>query len=148
MLRITLLIAVIAVGLATWALLRPPGAAPTAAGGAGGGDPKARVCTAANTVATAVSLQTNADIGPEPAAVEAVAGNARLAMLGGGTYLLGEISGDTPSDVADAARSFGNTLQAIGMNALSGVANSDPVQADRIKAAEKSRNELAQLCTK
>lgn len=146
--RITLLIAVIAVGLAVWALLRSPAESPTAAGSPGGGDPKARVCAAANTVATAVSLQTNADVGPEPAAIEAVAGNARLAMLGGGTYLVSQISADTPSEVADAAQSFGDTLQAIGIHALSGVDNSDPVQADRIKAAETSRNKLAEVCAK
>ena len=55
---------------------------------------------------------------------------------------------DTPKELADAARSFGDTLQLIGMNALSGLPNSDPAQADRIKQAEVSRNKLGELCAK
>lgn len=145
---IALLVAVIAVGLAVWALLSTPEQQSTSATGAPlQGDAKDRVCTAAHTVAMAVQRQTNADIGPEPAAVEAVAANARLAMLGGGDYLLSQISSDTPQDLADEARSFGTTLQQIGANALAGVSNDDELQAGRILNAEASRNKLSQICS-
>ncbi|MGD9517792.1 MAG: hypothetical protein AB7V49_27345, partial [Mycolicibacterium sp.] len=87
------------------------------------------------------------NIGQEPAAVEAVAANARLAMLGGGDYLLSQISSDTPQDLADAARAFGTTLQQIGANALAGVPNDEDLQAGRIRDAEASRNKLSQLCS-
>lgn len=142
-----MLAALVAIGIAVWALLSVPEATPTAEHQLTG-DPKTRVCDAGQLVSLAVQLQTNADVGPEPAAVEAVAGNARLSMLGGGEYLLSQISADTPKDIADAARSFGSTLQAIGMNALAGQTNADPAQADRIRAAESSRNKLGELCSK
>lgn len=149
---IALLLALIAVGLSVWALVSMPSdsasagqvtAAPTLSG-----DAKERVCRAAHTVATAVQAQTNRSIGPEPAAVEAVAANARLAMVGGGEYLVSQISADTPAELADAARSFAATLQMIGVNALAGVPNTDELQAGRIRDAESTRNELSQLCAR
>ena len=144
---IALLVALIAVGVAVWALVSAPEqTSVTAEGTPLSGDARDRVCTAGHVVAMAVQLQTNANIGPEPAAVEAVAANARLSMLGGGDYLLSQISTDTPADLADAARSFGNTLQQLGVNALAGVANDDDLQAGRYRDAEASRNKLAQLC--
>ncbi len=148
---IALVVALIAVGLAVWALVAKPdqsaAQAQMPAAPALSGDAKGRVCAAANTVATAVQAQTNRSVGPEPAAVEAVAANARLAMVGGGAYLVSQISADTPSELADAARSFGTTLQMIGVNALAGVPNTEEVQAGRIRDAEATRNKLSLLCT-
>ncbi len=162
---ITLVIALVAVGLAVWALVRASeepsatqgapsgdmaqGAEPgDEAEGAQPGDAKQRVCDAAQVVAVAVQLQTNTTLGSDPAAVEAVAANARLAMLGGGDYLLSQIEAGTPADLADAARSFGTTLRAIGINLLAGVPNADPVQDARLRDAEKTRDKLAELCTR
>lgn len=159
---ITLVIALIAVGLAVWALLRSP-ESPSTEGPAGQategplpgeaiegalpGDAKQRVCDAAQVVTVAVQLQTNTDLGSEPAAVEAVAANARLAMLGGGEYLLSQIEPGTPAELADAARSFGTTLRVIGINALAGMPNSNPAQDTRLREAEKTRDMLAKICT-
>ena len=158
---VTLVIALIAAGLAVWALVSMPeqsSASDTAPSGdtasgnaaapASPGDAKQRVCDAAQTVAVAVQLQTNSNIGPEPAAVEAVAANARLAMLGGGDYVLSQLDAETPPEVADPARSFGNTLRLLGISALAGVPNSDPVNQERIQEWEKARNTLGQLCTR
>lgn len=143
------MVALIAVGLAVWALVSPPGQGSVSAEGVPlSGDGKSRVCDAAQVVAVAVQMQTNANVGPEPAAVEAVAANARLAMLGGGDYLLSQISSETPGELADAARAFGNTLRQIGINALAGTPNDDEVQAARIRDAEASRTKLGQICTK
>ncbi|SPY00016.1 hypothetical protein [Mycolicibacterium chubuense] len=144
---IALLAALVAIGVAVWALLSVPDASPTAERQLSG-DPKTRVCDAGQLVAMGVQIQTNVRIGTEPAALEAVAANARLSMLGGGDYLLSQISADTPGDIADAARKFGSELQVIGMNAIAGTDNADPAQADRIKAAESSRNTLGELCAK
>lgn len=144
---IALVVALIAVGIAVWALVSVPEQASAASDGTPlTGDAKDRVCTAGHVVAMAVQVQTNANIGPEPAAVEAVAANARLAMLGGGDYLLSQIGTDTPADLADAARSFGNTLQQLGVNILAGVSNDDELQAGRYRAAEEARNKLAKIC--
>ncbi len=96
----------------------------------------------------AVQLQTNTAPGSDPAAVEAVAANARLAMLGGGDYLVSQIEDGTPADLAEAARSFGTTLRVIGINLLAGVPNADPAQDARLRDAEKTRDKLAELCTR
>ena len=103
-------------------------------------------CTAFDTVSKAVKLQTNADLGPDPVALEAVAGNARLALLGGGQYLLNRLDSATPPELADAVRSFANNLQDIGMYAAAGVMNSDPAQAARLAEGEATRKQILDLC--
>ena len=99
-------------------------------------DAKAGVCGAFDMVRKAVSMQTNADLGPDPVAREAVAANARLATLGGGEYLLSRLDPATPPELADAVRSFANNLQDIGMNQLVGVPNTDPTIASRLREAD------------
>ena len=47
-----------------------------------------------------------------------MAANARLAMFGGGSYLLAHIDPATPDDLAAAAKSFANGLQDIAVYAL------------------------------
>ena len=156
---VALLVAVVAVGLAVWALETasfehgPAVANPAAsepAGPAGSeqavGDPKAKVCAAFDTVSKAVSSQTNTDLGADPVAQAAVAGNARLALVGGGQYLLGQLDSATSKDLANAVRSFGNDLQYIGMNALAGVPNGDPVLAGRLTQADQTRTRIVGLC--
>jgi hypothetical protein len=139
-----LVIALIAAAVAGWALLRPtpPSAAPAAAPQQSG-DPKANACDAYRTVSSAISLQTHADPGTE---VQGVAANARLAMSGGATYLLAHLNPGTPADLADAIRTFATGLQDISMNALAGVPNSDPKQADRLRNAEATNSRIAELC--
>jgi hypothetical protein len=139
-----LLIAVIAVGLAVWALVSASAKAPAAAEQPG--DSKARVCAASDTVSEAVALQTHADLGPDPVAKASVAGNARLALIGGGQYLLNRLDSATPRELADAVRSFANNLQDIGMNQLAQVASDDPAQAARLGEVESVRKRIADLC--
>ena len=147
-----LVIALVGTGLATWSLLRPtpepqivavatPAATPEQIT-----DAKVKVCNAFNTVRTAVQLQTHGDLGPDPIAQQAVAANARLAILGGGSYLLAQLDPAAPPDLADAARSFAGSLQAIAMNTLAGVANDDPTQAGRLRDGEADNNKVADLC--
>ena len=83
-----LLIATIAAALAIWTVVNKTPDSSAAA--RQDGDSKTRVCTAFDTVARAVQLQTHAELGPDPVAQPAVAGNARLAMVGGGDYLLSQ----------------------------------------------------------
>jgi hypothetical protein len=139
-----LLVAVVAVGLSIWALTSSSSDSSATANLPG--DPKTRVCTAFNEVSKAVQLQTNSDVGPDPVAKMAVAGNARLALLGGGQYLLTRLGGDAPSDLADPVRSFANDLQEIGMAALTGSVNTDPEQAQRMTRAEVSRKQIVDMC--
>ena len=106
----------------------------------------ARVCGAFDTVRNAVSLQTNADLGADPVAVQAVAANARLATLGGGQYLLTQLSDATPSDLSESVRSFANTLQNIGIGQLAGSPANDPAQVERLNAAQDDAARISELC--
>ena len=138
-----LVIALIAAAAAGWALLRPAPSSPTPSAASQSGDPKANACAAFKTVTSAVSLQSHADPGAE---VQGVAANARLAMSGGATYLLAHLNPGTPADLADAIRAFATGLQDISMNALAGVANAEPAQADRLRNAETVNTRIAELC--
>jgi len=103
-------------------------------------------CADFTTVHTAVSLQTHADLGTDPVAVQAVAANARLSMAAGGSYLLSRLDPATPRDLATAVRSFANNLQDIAVNAMAGVPNEDPAQAARLQDAQAGNDRIANLC--
>lgn len=138
-----LVISLIAAGAAGWALLRPASPSATPAVAPQSGDPKTTACDAYRTVTTAVSLQTHADAGAE---VQGVAANARLAMSGGATYLLAHLNPGTPPELADTIRTFAAGLQDISMNALAGVPNEEPAQAERLRNAEAANSRIAALC--
>ena len=152
---VALVVAVGALAVAIWALLStPPAGEATSASGdeasSGGEDSPeeagARICGAFDTVRNAVSLQTNADLGADPVAVQAVAANARLATLGGGQYLLTQLSDATPSDLSESVRSFANTLQNIGIGQLAGSPANDPAQVQRLDAAQDDAARISELC--
>jgi hypothetical protein len=138
----------VAVALGAWSLLRPLNASTTAPPATGQqiAAAKARACTASNTVSTAVSLQTHADLGSDPVAVQAVAANARLSMAAGGSYLLTRLDPATPPPLAAAIHSFTDNLQEIAMNTLAGVSNDDPAQASRLRDAQATSAQIADLC--
>jgi hypothetical protein len=140
-------IAVIAIAVAAWLVLHPPKASsPAAVTDQQIADAKARACIAFNTVRSAVSLQTHADPGGDPAAVQAVAANARLSMAAGGAYLLARLDPSTPPPLAAAIRTFADDLQDIAMNTLAGVSNDDPAQAARLHDGETQSARIANLC--
>lgn len=142
---LAVLLALLGVGLATWALMKAPTADNTAIAQQVG-DPKANVCIAFQTVIKAVSLQSHSNLGSDPAAQQAVAANARLALLGGGGYLLGRIPVATPPELADAVRGFAGKLQDIGMNYLAGVPDADSEQASRLTDAEALSGKILGMC--
>jgi hypothetical protein len=107
---------------------------------------KQRVCGAFDVVLKAVSRQTNADLGTDPVAREAVAANARLATIGGGEYLLSRMDPATPSDLADAVRTFANGIQDIGMNQLVGIPNADPEVAALLSGVQASSDHITLMC--
>ena len=102
-------IAVIALGVAVWALVSPPLQSspsvpePTEQQVA---DAKARACAAFTTVRTAVALQTHTELGSEPVAVTAVTAVSRLAMSSGAQYLQTHLDRATPADLTAAIREF------------------------------------------
>ncbi|AFM19331.1 hypothetical protein Mycch_4629 [Mycolicibacterium chubuense NBB4] len=142
-----LAVAVVAVALAVWALVRAPESGQTApASSEQSAQAKTQVCNAFTTVRSAVSLQTNANLGNDRVATQAVAANARLATLGGGQYLLSRLTDAVPTDLADAVRSFANDLQDIGMGQLAGLRGDDPTQTGHMNNAQKTAEKITGLC--
>ena len=147
-----LVIALIAVGLAIWALLRPAAEPAESAQQPEeftteqSGQAKVQACTAFNNVREAVALQTNINLGPDPGPRAAVAANARLATLGGGGYLLTQVDPATPTDLAAAVRSFANNLQEIGMKQLVGAPPDDPALTAELGQAQEATGRIAEMC--
>ncbi|MCT7367427.1 hypothetical protein [Mycolicibacterium llatzerense] len=146
----SLAVAIVALGVAVWALVSPPQhqsapstPAPTEQQVA---ESKARACTAFTTVRTAVALQTHTELGPEPVAVQAVTAVSRLAMSSGSQYLQAHLDSATPADLAAAIREFSVDLQDISMYGQAGVGGADPAQAGRLKAGEAVSMKIAGLC--
>jgi hypothetical protein len=139
------LIAIVALTVAVWALLRPANspASPTAQQIA---DAKGRACVAYTTVRTAVALQTQVEPSPDPAAAQAVAANARLAMAVGGDYLLSHLDPAVPPQLAELLRSLAADLQDLTINALAGVGDTDPGQVARLHDVEAKSAKIVEQC--
>lgn len=141
---VAIVLGIVAIALSIWALTEA--GSKDSANSALPGDPKMRVCNAFDTVSRGVALQTHNDLGEDPVAQSAVAGNARLALIGGGDFLLRQLDSNTPSQLSDAVTAFARDLQDIGINALAGVANADPGQAARLAEGDSARKQVADLC--
>ena len=142
-----LVLAVVAVALAAWGLMRSPSSGEVSAvTDEQAAEAETQVCEAFEMVRNAVSLQTNADLGTDRVATQAVAANARLATLGGGQFLLSRLDDAVPTDLADAVRSFANNLEYIGMGQLAGAPGDDPVQQTRLDDAQNSATRIGELC--
>lgn len=144
-----LVIALIAVAVAIWALVSAPGTNSEEAKSATAEQSeaaKAQACATFDDVRRAVFIQTNQDLGPDPVARKAVAADARLATLGGGQYLLSRIDPATPPELAESIRSFANNLQEIGMRQLAGVPNDDPTQSSLLIDTDNASKHVAEMC--
>jgi len=141
---LALVLAIAAVILAVWALVSAASKAPAVTLS---GDAKTRVCAAFQPVQQAVLQQTNANLGSDPVQQAAVAANARLALLGGGDYLLRQIDSKTPGDLAAEVTGFANDLQTLGINYLAGLVATDPAQAELNKRAEAAMKTIAGMCS-
>jgi hypothetical protein len=163
---LALVISLLAAGAAGWAAFKPAPAngplpsaetapsaepAPAADTSTAGADPKGQICDAFSTVSAAVFRYTHANPTGDPgvalaAAQEAIAANARLAMSGGSTYLLRNLSANTPAELADNVRSFAGTLDTIAMRLLAGVPDDNPDLVNLLKAADESNKKISGLC--
>lgn len=88
-----------------------------------GGDAKTNVCTAFAAVRKAVVLNTHLQTPDNnPVGELAVAGNARLALVGGGAYLQRRLAANTaaPSDLTKAVSAFADTIGQLGVGYLAG----------------------------
>lgn len=149
---IVAVLAIVAIGLSGWALLRPaakPAALPTFSD-AQRADAKTKTCAAIDLVRRGISRNTNLVVpggeGDVAGSLAATA-NARISLYNGGQYLLSRVDLATASPLAETARGFANNLMDIGAAATAGVPDSDPAQAARLKDADAANATLGQLCT-
>lgn len=95
---------------------------------------KTNICAAYTTVRQAEVANTNLGGPSDPIGHLAVAANARLALLGGGTYLQNRLEAEpaTPANLAKAVNSWANAIEQLGVNYLAGApdAAQDPVRHD------------------
>jgi hypothetical protein len=148
---LALVVALVAVGIAVWALLKGPSEAESASVFTGNttDDPKAGICDAFTVIRNGVQINTNLQPpgGPDDVTGSmAVAANARVALYDGGQYLLARLQPGTPPELADAVRKFANNLMDIGARSTSGIPNTDPGQAARLKEADEANTTITNLC--
>ena len=150
-LSVVAVIALIAVSLAAWALLRPaPGSDPDYSDSQRA-DAKTKVCAAFEVVRRGVNLNTSLSVPggqDDVTGTLAVAANARLSAYVGGLYLLEHLDPATPTELVDQIRGFANLLTDIGAAATAGASDSDPDQAVRLKDADAANTKLRELCAK
>ncbi|MBJ7341770.1 hypothetical protein [Mycolicibacterium sp.] len=140
-------IAVVATGVAVWALVRTPSEeGPPAPSAQQVAEAKQRVCAAYGQVRAAVALQTQATAGTDPIAVQAVAANARLAMSVGSQHLVDNLSPATPPELAALIRTLSTDLQNLTINALAGTADDEPGQVARLRDLETNSAKIVDLC--
>ena len=148
-------VALLALGLAIWALLRPTSEAPAVTAAtptytdAQQAAAKSKICAAHGLVRVGVNVNTNLQPpgGPDDTVgALAAAANARVALGGGGQYLLANLDPATPQPVADAVRPFALKLMDIGAAATAGISNADPQQAARLQEADAMNTEIDNLC--
>lgn len=108
---------------------------------------KAKVCDAFLVVSTGVanSSALQAADGDAIGAV-AVATNARLALYGGGQYMLNRVDPATEPELAEAARAFGNALMDVGAAAVAQIPSDDPAHQQRVQDADAQNAKLQGIC--
>ena len=106
-------------------------------------------CSAYASVRTAVDTNTNLQPpggDDDVTGALAVAANARVALIGGGQYLLTRIGPATPPELAAAMRDLGNKLMDFGAAAAAGARNTDPAQASLLRDIGTANDTLGKLC--
>ena len=93
-----------------------------------------------------VARQSQTNLGPEPAAMETVAANTRLAMAGGAAYLREATRSNTPAELAEPITTLATQLQDIAQHFFVGETSANPEQAGRMAAATQTTEKLAGLC--
>jgi hypothetical protein len=143
---VPVLISLVALGVASWALLRTPASTPpppTAQQIAGA---KGSACAAYTRVRTAVALQSQADVGSDPNAAQMVAVNARLAMAVGSQHIVDNLTPAVPSELAGLLRSVATGLQDLAVNALAGTSSDEAGQVARLHELEATSQKIVELC--
>lgn len=108
---------------------------------------KDTACAAYGTVRTGVATNTNlATTDGDVTGALATAANARVALIGGGQYVLARLGPATPAELAEPLQKFGDVLMDFGAAATAGALNNDPAQAARLQEIEALNGTLQGLC--
>jgi hypothetical protein len=144
---VALVLSLLAAAGAVWALLKPAPEPPGLfASNPPAADARAEACKGALLVAEGVALQSRANLGPDPVALDTVAANTRLAMAGGAAYLREATPSNTPAELAEPIAALASQLQDIAQHFFVGQTGAVPEQAARMKAATETTTKLAELC--
>ena len=85
-----------------------------------------------------MALQSRKDLGPEPAAQDAVAANARAVDGRRCRVFAGHRAVQHAPELAEPLTTFADQLQTIAQYYLAGMNNNDPEQAARLAAADET----------
>lgn len=108
---------------------------------------KAKVCDAFLVVSTGVANSSGLQAADGDAiGAIAIATNARLALYGGGQYMLNRVDPATEPQLAEAARAFGNALMDVGAAAVANIPSDDPAHQERVKDADEENVKLQGIC--
>jgi hypothetical protein len=145
-----LAIALVALGLAIGAWLRPPPGSKTA--DAPGyteqqvSDAKAKVCASYDKVHRAVLVNTGRSGGDDPNAQLAVAANARMALFDGSEYLSAKLAEEpaTPSDLARELQALVQAYQQLAIDYMAEV--SDDEKGSSFDAVNRINAKVYEAC--
>jgi hypothetical protein len=108
---------------------------------------KDTACAAYGTVRAGVATNTNLTTsGGDVTGALAAAANARVALIGGGQYVLARLAPATPAELAEPLQKFGDVLMDFGAAATAGALNTDPAQAARLQEIDALNASLQGLC--
>ncbi len=143
-----LAIALVALGLAIGAWLRPSHQGAQSFTDQQTADAKAKVCAESTAVRRAVVSQTHLQnpLPGDPNGALAVAANARLALYSGGDYLRYHLASEpaAPADLAQAVTKMADTLQQLSIGYMSGAP--DFVQDPLRHTLDAQLGEVDKLC--
>jgi hypothetical protein len=143
---VPVLISLVALGIASWALLRTPTDTPPPPTDQQVAEAKQAACTAYTRVRTSVALQSQAGASADPNAAPIVAVNARLAMAVGSQHIIDNLSPAVPSELADPLRAVATGLQDLTINALAGTDGGQADQVARLREIEATSQKIVELC--
>ncbi len=109
-------------------------------------DARSHACTAFELVNKGVRLETNGQLGSDPAMELAQGTNARLTTISSGWYLKARLEPAAPTDLAAAIRHLSDVLLDLGANYLAAAKDDQPSQAALKSEGNAAFDRVTELC--
>ena len=109
-------------------------------------DARSHACTAFELVNKGVRLETNGQLGSDPAMELAQGTNARLTTISSGWYLKARLEPAAPADLAAAVQHLSDVLLDLGANYLAGAKDDQPSQAALKSEGNTAFDRVTELC--